>query len=107
MCEWRQSSALLDLAAGSGAAAAAARPRVVLNISLFHFLTRVSVYLCTYVGFGLGEGVQSALLGTSPPSEHSCDDIISSVRQIDLCFTFPASQVRFRTREEEAGWSQT
>lgn len=39
----------------------------------------------------------------SSPSKHSCDDIISS----SLRFSFPASQVRFRSWAEEAGWSRT
>lgn len=82
--------ALLDLArcdpAGSGAAAtAAARPRVVPNISLFHFLTRVSVHLCTYVGFGLGEGVQSALLASFPrPNTHLMTSPVQRGRLIFL-----------------------
>lgn len=87
-CCWRLSSDLLDSArcdpAGSGAAAASVR--VVPNIALFHFSPLV--FKCTYAHMWV-----LCWVGSSP-SEHPCDDIIS---KFNLRFTFPASQVRFRS----------
>lgn len=87
-----QQSDLAHRVPAGSAAAASTRPRVVLNISLFHFLTCVCVRLCTYVCFWVGWGRTESSVREFPPP--NTEVMTSSVQRGSLHLVFYFSSVR-------------
>lgn len=79
--ETEQPSDLACSVPAGSAAAASARSRVVLNITLFHFLT----CWCALMHIGLLWAGWGRTVREFHPIKHSSDDIISKVREFTHC----------------------